>query len=89
MAHNGNDPFDGLGDDLRAHFEDKLGPTGRHPEGKLTPNDQGEIQLAVGVTSGKVVLGFGTYISWIGMPPKGARDLAKLLIENAIKAEGH
>ena len=60
-----------------------LGATKRFPDGKLTPQDDGELAFAVGHTDGKVVIDFGTPTSWIGMPPQTAVDLAKLLIAHA------
>jgi len=58
-----------------------LGATGKHPEGRLTPDDEGEIQFAVGHDKArrKIVLDFGTPVAWVGMTPAQAVDLAKCL----------
>lgn len=63
-----------------------IGATGTHPEGKLTPHDEGAIQFAVGVRDGKVCLDFGTPVAWLGMNPGDALQLAQSLIEHARKA---
>jgi hypothetical protein len=64
----------------------KLGPTGRFPEGKLTPQDEGELKFFVGVKHGKVVIQFGSPVSWVGMPPEKAMELAQLLVFSAAQA---
>ena len=67
----------------------KLGATGAHPEGKICPNDEGEIRLAVGcdLAHGVVVLDFGQPVAWIGFPPKKARELAAMLNTRADECE--
>lgn len=65
----------------------KLGPTGKFPEGKLTDNDEGEIQIAITQTDGKVVLNLGTPVAWLGFTPEQAEQIAYSLIENAGKAK--
>lgn len=63
-----------------------IGPTGTHPEGQLSPRDEGAIHFAVGVRDGKVCLDFGTPVAWLGMNPGDALQLAQSLIEQARKA---
>ena len=64
-----------------------LGATGRHPEGKLTPKDDGEIAFAVYEKEGKVVLDFGDKpVSWVGMSPEQASEVGRLLMKRAKKA---
>lgn len=64
-----------------------LGPTGRFPEGKLTPDDEGEFAYRVGHHHGKVVVDFGTPVAWVGLAPEDARELALLLTTHAVAAE--
>ncbi len=64
-------------------LNEKLGKTHQHPEGRLTPQDEGAIKFAVGVKDGKVIIDYGTPVSWIGMPPEQAMELAQLLIKRA------
>lgn len=56
-----------------------LGATGQFPEGKVSPGDEGEIQIAVGVQGGKVFLNFGKPVAWIGFTPRQARQIAESL----------
>lgn len=61
----------------------ELGATGKFPEGKVSPDDEGEIRLAVAHTDKVVVVKFGKPIAWIAMEPASVRKLAALLIEHA------
>lgn len=65
--------------------ENPLGPTGRFPEGKLTPADQGEIRYQIGIVKGKVALNFGSPVQAIGLSPDQALHLADLLRQYAKK----
>jgi len=56
-----------------------LGATGRFPDGKLTPNDEGELAFQVGALKGKVILNFGQPVASLGLSPTQARELAKTL----------
>ena len=67
----------------RMLHEPLRGNTGRFPEGKLTPHDEGEIQFAIGVKDGKVCVDFGTPVKWLGMQPTQALELASSLIKHA------
>lgn len=58
-----------------------LGSTGTFPQGKLAPDDEGGLRMAVGEKDGKIVIDFGKQVSWIGLSPKDARDLARLLLD--------
>ncbi len=60
-----------------------LGATGEFPEGKLTEVDEGELKFAVGYVEGKVVIDFGTPVSWVGMHPHQAKELARLILKHA------
>lgn len=71
-------------DDLRNEFRKGLGATGRHPQGKLVTDDEGEILIAVGNTDGKVVVEFGKPIAWIGFSPEQALDLAQSIRAHAM-----
>lgn len=63
--------------------EFKLGPTGRFPGGKLTPNDEGEIKVGIGKLKGKVVVNFGKPIASLGFSVEQARDVALALRQQA------
>lgn len=65
----------------------KLGPTDDFPEGRLNDEDEGGLQIAIGIEKGKVFIHFGTFIDWIGFNPTQAREMAASLIEKADQAE--
>lgn len=67
----------------KARQENKFGPTGNFPDGKLTSNDEGEINFGVAVYKGKVIVNFGKPIASLGLSPEEARDLALLLRRRA------
>lgn len=62
-----------------------LGPTGQFPEGQNNPHDEGELRFAVSHDPQQrtVVVDFGTPVSWIGMPPETAIELATALVSHA------
>lgn len=62
---------------------EKLGATGRFPEGKLVDEDEGEIRISIGTAKGSVVLDFGKPTAWVGMTPDQAIDLGNTLIKHA------
>lgn len=65
----------------------KLGATGNFPRGKITEEDEGELQLAVGTLGGEVIVHFGKPVKWIGMPPQDARQLAVFIMNRANEAD--
>ncbi len=91
MSHHGSGPFDGEGPafqrrqallrSLLTETASFRGALGQFPEGKLTPQDEGAVQFAVGGKDGKVVLDFGTPVTWMGMTPQQAADLASSLMK--------
>lgn len=63
-----------------------FGATGRHPEGKFTEEDEGQIRFGVAEKDGKVVLDFGKKVQWIAATPEQAKDLAGSLLNKAREA---
>jgi hypothetical protein len=61
------------------------GPTGEFPDGKLTELDEGEIRIAAGIVEDKVVMDFGTPVTWIGMDRDQAHTLGRRLMKLAKK----
>ncbi len=63
----------------------KPGATGRFPQGKIHPADDGELQIVVAAvhSQGVVLVNFGTPTLWLGLPSTEARALAALLVEKA------
>ena len=64
----------------------KLGATGEFPRGKLAKDDEGELSLAVAAKDGSVMIAFGKSVSWIGMGPDDAEQLANIILERAKEA---
>lgn len=59
------------------------GATGKYPEGKLNPDDQGELRAALGVVDGRVVIDFGKPVPWIAMTPEEAINFGAKIVEHA------
>lgn len=68
----------------------KLGPTGEFPDGKIHPDDEGELKIEIGIDVEKniVVMHFGRPMAWIGMIPEQAMEIADDLINKANMLEG-
>ena len=79
--HHGNIPVD-----LKDFFdeEEKFGSTGKFPDGKLVPSDEGEIAFGVTHKNGKVIMNFGKPVTWVGYGPAQATELAGLLRKHAL-----
>lgn len=84
MAHHSSDGFP---PGLVESFE-RLGKTGKFPEGQYTNDDEGEIQFGVAAdrANRKVIVDFGTPVAWMGMTPEQARELGLLLQQKAAEA---
>lgn len=63
----------------------KTGSTGNFPEGKVAPDDEGELKLAVFVDGTQKVVGmdFGKSVKWIAFNKEDAKNLGRLLIQKA------
>jgi hypothetical protein len=62
----------------------KIGKTGRFPEEKMHPGDEGELRFGVTKDSqGNVHVNFGKDVSWLAFPPETAIHLAKMLLKHA------
>lgn len=64
-----------------------FGPTGNFPDGKLGEHDEGEIVYGVSDKDGVVIINFGKPVSWLGLRPSDAHELAGALVERAKHAE--
>lgn len=63
---------------------EKLGATGKYPEGSLGPGDEGALNIGVAHDSrGNVIINFGTEVSWVGMPSAQAINFARLILRHA------
>lgn len=61
----------------------KIGPTKQYPHGKLNPADRGEIVVGVRVEKDKIVVDFGTDLSWVALTPESAIEFATVLLAKA------
>lgn len=66
--------------------EQELGATGEFPDGKLGPEDEGELALEVSCGPGIVKLDFGKKVRWIALSPADAANLAMMIIAHAQRA---
>lgn len=59
----------------------------RYPMGQLSPDDEGEVAIAVAgdVKKGVVRIQFEKPISWLALPPAHAKQLAEIIVRNADK----
>ncbi len=63
----------------------KIGETHQYPYGKLAPDDEGELAVALATDrrQGVIRFSFGKPVEWLALPAKHARELAALLLEKA------
>jgi hypothetical protein len=66
----------------------KPGATGEFSDGKIGPNDEGDLICGVATDpeTGLVHVNFGKPIAWIAMRPVQARGFALLILEHVQKA---
>lgn len=75
--------FEAVQSSIRDGLESALGATGQYPDGKASPDDEGELQLAISHTQDQVLLNFGKPIEWLGMDRDSAIKFARLLATHA------
>lgn len=63
----------------------KIGPTGTHSRGKVHPADDGDLMIGIrpDKANGIVEIHFGCEVSWLGMEPDIAIQMAAMLIRSA------
>lgn len=66
-----------------ADEEPPLGATGKFPNGKLSENDEGELQFAVFKKDDTVIIEFGKPVKTLGLTPDQAIQIAKALCKHA------
>lgn len=88
MATHGDTAIGSLPDSLRTIFDRPLvGATGTNREGEFGPGDAGDIQFALGVRGGRVVMDFGAAVWWMSMNPEQAAQVAQLIMLAANQAK--
>jgi hypothetical protein len=66
--------------------DEKIGPTGKFPDGKLGEEDCGEINVGIDVRDGRVVVTFGAPIYLLWMSPEEAISFGEAIIRVGRKA---
>lgn len=64
-------------------MDEKLGATGRFPDGKLNDDDEGELRTLITTEGNNVIIDFGKPVAWLALPREDAIALGMLLIEKA------
>lgn len=64
------------------------GPTGEYPEGELSEDDEGELQLRVHHAQGNVVIEFGKSITWLALPHDEVPQFLQIIADHAEAAKG-
>ncbi len=62
-----------------------LGATGQFPDGKMSVEDEGELQLAVGHDQDTVQIHFGKQVSWLGLDRATAINFARTVMRHAVE----
>ena len=62
---------------------DRIGASGRYPQGKLDDSDEGELTMAVTRDGDVIRIDFGKPVAWLAMSAEEALGLARLLVERA------
>jgi hypothetical protein len=61
----------------------RFGATGKFPQGKLDPNDEGELSFGIGNDGKLVHVNFGKPVIWFALEPDDAIKIGTELIKNA------
>ncbi|HXB11189.1 MAG TPA: hypothetical protein VNZ45_04330 [Bacteroidia bacterium] len=65
------------------HKRPRFGATGKFPQGKLDPNDEGELSFGIGNDGKLVHVNFGKPVIWFALEPDDAIRIGNGLIEQA------
>ncbi len=65
-----------------------LGSTGKFPNGMASPDDSGQLRMAIYRRGDLVVMQFGTYIDWFANNAAGTRNLANKMLKLCDEIEG-
>jgi hypothetical protein len=61
------------------------GATGKFPDGKLDPMDEGELRMRLGVVDGRLIIEFGKPIASIGFTRDEAIAIGQAILDKAFK----
>jgi hypothetical protein len=75
--------------DAAERLGEPVGSTGDYPEGQISTADLGGLRFAITADrdTRRVLLDFGTPVTWVGLLPAQARQLAALLVRYADEAD--
>lgn len=91
MAHHSSELLADLGRDVRKMALDHaLGATGEFPRGKVNPQDEGEISMAVAADprTETVVINFGKPVAWLALEYDDALALSESIRDKALELRG-
>lgn len=83
MSHHSSEPDPKLTAEFEKLFTEKLGPTGKYPNGRVLPTDEGETKMAVTNKNGVVIIDFGKPVAWVGFTATEIRGLIEVLTKHA------
>jgi hypothetical protein len=66
------------------HRRPKFGATGKFPHGKITPQDEGELNFGIGRDKHYIHINFGKPVIWFSMTPEDALKVASSIVEHAM-----
>ena len=67
-----------------ADGNNKLGPTGEYPDGKISSDDEGELMMGMSNDGRLVRVDFGSPVAWFAIPPELAMRMGENLIRHAM-----
>jgi hypothetical protein len=57
-----------------------------YPDGMLNEDDEGAINIAIGIEEGNVIVNFGKPVAWLGLPGDQAIEMGRTLIKRGREA---
>jgi hypothetical protein len=64
-------------------IDKKIGATNKYPDGFIDEHDGGELRFSIELMDDKIIINFGTSVTWLGLTPREAIDLANILLKYA------
>ncbi|AMV20438.1 hypothetical protein VT03_21245 [Planctomyces sp. SH-PL14] len=87
FQHHGDNPFEQEQSRLIERLKQQQEGMAKreYPNGRLNASDDGEVAFKIGGDGerGVVVIDFGKPVTWVGMTPQQAVEMAQLMIKNA------
>jgi hypothetical protein len=64
---------------------DRPGATGKFSDGKISPDDEGDLRFSLFIQHGRLILDFGKPVAWIGLTADQAKEIGERMIEAAYR----